>query len=178
MANRLAMLPSREYVLPGEPLQLRLRSLCLVKTLNTYLFHSLNIFNVYHLKTDPTQCPPGLIYNQCGSACANTCSEVCNKMCVAGCYCPEGLMDIGGGVCRHKQSVCKCPPGEFWLECGSACANECPRDDLMCTMQCVPGCYCPTGLIKHEKYPGGCVDPSIFCEEETQDAVDDAAYDE
>ena len=42
------------------------------------------------------QCPPGQVYQVCGSACNATCSNIandpnCESTCVEGCACPPGL---------------------------------------------------------------------------------------
>ena len=44
-------------------------------------------------------------------------------------------------------------------ECGSACPTTCDNYNttVICTEQCVPGCFCPPGTVE---LSGVCVDPS------------------
>ena len=40
------------------------------------------------------ECPPGMLYQQCGSLCPRTCQNTdlleCISGCVSGCFCPSG----------------------------------------------------------------------------------------
>jgi hypothetical protein len=53
----------------------------------------------------------------------------------------------------------RCGPNAVFLECGSACVPDCknPQPALICTLQCVIGCFCKEGYLKNEK--GECVRP-------------------
>ena len=52
-----------------------------------------------------------------------------------------------------------CPPGKMYTSCGSACPLSCDNytSQVLCTSQCVPGCFCPQGMVD---YRGRCVQPS------------------
>ena len=48
------------------------------------------------------ECPPGMIYQQCGALCPQTCDNAgttnCHGGCAEGCFCPDGLV-ISNGRC-------------------------------------------------------------------------------
>jgi len=48
------------------------------------------------------QCPPGMVYQQCGSLCLHTCTNNitsdCHGGCAEGCFCPDGLV-LSNGRC-------------------------------------------------------------------------------
>ncbi|XP_076243225.1 chymotrypsin inhibitor-like [Calliopsis andreniformis] len=52
----------------------------------------------------------------------------------------------------------KCPPGEVWSDCGSACQPSCLKPKPLCTLQCVSGCFCPDGLVRNNN--GKCIPKS------------------
>ena len=47
-----------------------------------------------------TECPPGMVYQQCGSLCPQTCDNteatICPSGCAEGCFCPDGLVAHDG----------------------------------------------------------------------------------
>ncbi|XP_067130718.1 hemocytin-like [Centruroides vittatus] len=48
--------------------------------------------------------------------------------------------------------VPECPPGLEWRECGPSCELTCDnfqQKNLVCSKECVPGCFCPPGLLRH-----------------------------
>lgn len=56
-----------------------------------------------------TECPPGLVYQQCGSLRPQTCNGGNQNLptggCAEGCFCPDGQVLVNG-QCRHALS---CP---------------------------------------------------------------------
>ena len=50
------------------------------------------------------ECPPGMIYRQCGSLCPRTCDNTetltCQSGCAKGCFCPDGQV-VYNGRCVH-----------------------------------------------------------------------------
>jgi len=51
----------------------------------------------------------------------------------------------------------QCPGDKEYTECGSACPDKCNQQEgQMCTMQCVPGCFCKSGYVLDDK--GICID--------------------
>lgn len=50
---------------------------------------------------------------------------------------------------------------EVYKSCGSACAPTCSnyKNPIMCTEECVPGCYCKDGYIRNT-VDGSCCLPS------------------
>lgn len=54
----------------------------------------------------------------------------------------------------------RCPPGQVFNRCGNPCHNECPQSDRVCPMVCVPGCYCPPGMMLVN---GDCVSKEDQC---------------
>ncbi|KAL5497247.1 hypothetical protein EMCRGX_G013686 [Ephydatia muelleri] len=53
----------------------------------------------------PLSCPPWMIFKECGSACPPSCAStdlVCLSVCVAGCFCPDGLLE-GNGTCVRPE---------------------------------------------------------------------------
>ncbi|XP_072283065.1 chymotrypsin inhibitor-like [Pyxicephalus adspersus] len=54
-------------------------------------------------------------------------------------------------------------PNQVWNDCGSACPMNCQRlrhDDGVCTMNCVPGCYCVSPYIFKSGTSGPCTLPT------------------
>ena len=54
-----------------------------------------------------SQCPPGMVSQQCGSLCPQTCRNIdiidqglCNSGCAEGCFCPDDQVLVNG-VCKH-----------------------------------------------------------------------------
>ena len=47
-----------------------------------------------------TECPPGMVYQQCGSLCPQTCNNIgtsnCQGGCAEGCFCPDGQVQSNG----------------------------------------------------------------------------------
>ncbi|XP_063386698.1 mucin-6-like [Cydia fagiglandana] len=79
------------------------------------------------------------------------------------CYCNNGYVRDKNGVCIKREN-CPAPPkcgkGEEWSDCGSSCPKSCDNRDntcLMCTMNCVPGCYCAGTTIRGPN--NTCVEP-------------------
>ena len=56
-------------------------------------------------------------------------------------------------------SSATCSGGKEWQDCGTACPPTCDNYNttIICTTQCVSGCFCPEGMVDHN---GECVDPS------------------
>uniref|UniRef100_A0A061QFX2 Putative hemolectin n=1 Tax=Cupiennius salei TaxID=6928 RepID=A0A061QFX2_CUPSA len=55
----------------------------------------------------------------------------------------------------------ECPEGMEWQDCGSGCELTCDnyhQRSEICGSACVPGCYCPSGLIRHHNR---CVKPKM-----------------
>ena len=55
-----------------------------------------------------------------------------------------------------------CNNGKVCTTWGTACPLTCGNyqdQPFVCTAQCIIGCVCPTGMMKHED---GCVAPSYF----------------
>ena len=50
--------------------------------------------------TIPSECPPGMVYQQCGPLCPQTCDNIgtsnCLGGCAEGCFCPDGQVFLNG----------------------------------------------------------------------------------
>ncbi|XP_040183081.1 von Willebrand factor-like isoform X2 [Rana temporaria] len=105
------------------------------------------------------ECPPDQVYNECGSACYSPCGGrdpdvECTQQCVPGCFCKPGFMFLEGSnetkcvPCNPTPTGTECPPDQVYNECGSACYSPCTKrdPDLMCTQQCITGCFCKPGF--------------------------------
>ena len=59
------------------------------------------------------QCPPGMVFRQCGSLCQQTCgsSTTCNSGCAEGCFCPDGQVINSNGL-RTNPRECL---GKRWV---------------------------------------------------------------
>ena len=56
-------------------------------------------------------------------------------------------------------SSATCSGGKEWQDCGTACPLTCDNYNttIICTTQCVSGCFCPQGMVDHN---GECIAPS------------------
>ncbi|XP_053663622.1 SCO-spondin-like [Anopheles marshallii] len=62
----------------------------------------------------------------------------------------------------HPYPSYVCGSNEEYQECGTACPKTCmDREVLICTMQCVQGCFCKPGFIRESKN-GKCI-PECQC---------------
>jgi hypothetical protein len=123
------------------------------------------------------ECPGVKEYRECGTACPLTCDNinttiVCTLQCVQGCFCPSGLVEYGEH-CVPPQfcpsviprpsptpGAPQCPGVKEFDGCGTACPLTCDNPGpLICTLQCVGGCFCPPGLVELDDT---CV-PAEFC---------------
>ncbi|KAK2158337.1 hypothetical protein NP493_1803g00014 [Ridgeia piscesae] len=48
--------------------------------------------------------------------------------------------------CVHMQRPmrARCPRGQVWNDCGSACTATCRKPNPICMKMCVPRCECPS----------------------------------
>jgi hypothetical protein len=128
------------------------------------------------------KCGANAEFNPCGSACHPTCanpipSPVCTKNCVIGCFCKEGFLKNTNGDCVPTRECDptpiaasaivnplekQCSELEVFNPCGSACHPTCdnPHPSPVCTKNCVIGCFCKAGLLRHSN--GDCV-PAHQC---------------
>ena len=65
-----------------------------------------------YLISAAVECPPGMIYQQCGVRCPQTCDNAdttnCPSGCAEGCFCPDGLV-VSNGRCIDPITC----PGEY-----------------------------------------------------------------
>ncbi|XP_062512712.1 uncharacterized protein LOC134188563 [Corticium candelabrum] len=79
-------------------------------------------------------------------------TDGCNK-----CVCIGGHVACTRRACRRLIPPLLCPNGKEYHRCGTACPPTCKNAPLICTLQCVRGCFCPRGLVEHNNQ---CVKPS------------------
>lgn len=111
---------------------------------------------------------------RCDGTCDNP-NPICPRsprICRPGCACKEGHVRDASGVCirLNKCPVSnplniilvepqqpKCPQNEIFRSCGSACPATCenPHPSPICTRQCIVGCFCQEGYLRHKN--GACV---------------------
>ena len=76
-------------------------------------------------------CPPGEIWNSCGTDCPLTCENpnvgFCNMMCVAGCFCPPGwYRNEATGECVETLDECELDEPDDCMSCDDAVAAAWP----------------------------------------------------
>ncbi|XP_062512708.1 von Willebrand factor-like [Corticium candelabrum] len=79
------------------------------------------------------------------------------------CICLEGHVACTEKACPVLPSLL-CLNGKEYRECGTACPQTCQKGPLICTLQCVRGCFCPRALVEHD---GQCIKPSKCPRQET-----------
>ncbi|GIX68938.1 zonadhesin [Caerostris extrusa] len=124
---------------------------------------SRNCYNCRHTCSNDEQ------YYICMPTCKTTCANLndttvlCSADCRSGCFCKQGLVRGKDGNCI-KPSECsiECDNAEMYSSCGPACQVSCANfgKPIMCTHQCVKGCFCKGGLIRGPR--GKCIKPE-FC---------------
>ncbi|KAF5654706.1 Chymotrypsin-elastase inhibitor ixodidin [Fusarium heterosporum] len=63
---------------------------------------------------------------------------------------------VAGTIAIPAATAPKCPAGEQFSECGTACPLTCDNPEPQpCTQQCVRGCFCKEGTIRNKS--GSCV---------------------
>lgn len=86
----------------------------------------------------------------------------------AGCFCPDGLVELGDKCVQPNKCPPKCPEGKQYTNCGTACPQTCDNRGTVvpCTLQCVPGKLCLTANVFAFiiSYLVGCVCPSEYVE--------------
>ena len=59
----------------------------------------------------------------------------------------------------------QCNGGMEFTYCGTACPKECGKEEpMICTMQCVEGCFCPHSQSIWDPIAGKCVADYSDCE--------------
>ncbi|GBM98800.1 Zonadhesin [Araneus ventricosus] len=113
------------------------------------------------------KCPINQQYYICMPTCKTTCENFnstapCEADCRSGCFCKQGLVKRSDGVCILP-SDCpqKCGLNEEYSICGPACPESCENfgKSVMCTHQCVKGCFCKRGFIRGPQ--GTCIQPQL-----------------
>ncbi|XP_013385650.1 zonadhesin isoform X2 [Lingula anatina] len=75
-----------------------------------------------------------------------TCADL---NCPSGTVCVQDTIFCVTAPCPQPPPVCvpvreSCRGGQVYNECGSACTATCENmGNIVCTLQCVPGCHCP-----------------------------------
>ncbi|CAO1396965.1 unnamed protein product [Diamesa tonsa] len=106
------------------------------------------------------QCPANEIMDCRNPTCLNEGCVLSRRPCLdvpceKRCYCADGFARING-VCVPREKCntdpppmdCKDPNASF-KSCGSACEPTCDKPNpLICTMNCVSGCFCNAGYMK------------------------------
>jgi hypothetical protein len=126
----------------------------------------------------PQMCGENEEFRQC-KGCDGTCdtpNPPCPRICVPGCACKLGHVRTGKSGSCIKLEQCKkveaasfmmmppvCGANEVFKTCGTACPATCanPHPSAVCTKNCVIGCFCTEGFLKHAN--GQCV-PAANCD--------------
>ncbi|GAB0100412.1 hypothetical protein DMENIID0001_164520 [Sergentomyia squamirostris] len=112
----------------------------------------------------PVTCPAHEIYLECGSSCRDDCKKdkYCNSKCIKGCFCENGYARVDGVCIPRSKCPSSCPAHEVFLECGTACQDDCLQNKL-CINKCIKGCFCEPGYaridgvcIPRAKCPNNC----------------------
>ncbi|XP_055930162.1 zonadhesin-like [Argiope bruennichi] len=114
------------------------------------------------------KCPVNQQYYICIPTCKTTCENYndsrvrCGADCRSGCFCKLGLVRRGDGACiLPSECPQTCGMNEEYSVCGPACPETCKNfgKSIMCTHQCVKGCFCKRGFIRGPQ--GTCIQPQL-----------------
>ncbi|XP_065913510.1 keratin-associated protein 16-1-like [Dysidea avara] len=108
--------------------------------------------------TDPcasVRCPTGSkceVYKPTGEVFCNPSCDLDNGGCPTGQTCSLQVVQCVRAPCPPVVQ-CKCPlEGQVFTTCGTACPPTCnDPGPVICTLQCVVGCQCPSGTVLDEK---------------------------
>ncbi|XP_077966264.1 von Willebrand factor-like [Styela clava] len=137
------------------------------------------------LTWSPFNCPPGQVYNSCGSPCNSTCEDptpTCKRSCVQRCQCPldkpfhrDGKC-VAHDDCKDKEGEKKwppldCPADQIYKRCGSLCNLTCKEPFPTCRRMCVERCSCRSDKPFYHK--GKCVKYSSCIEDDEKKDIHD-----
>ena len=136
-------------------------------------------------------CTSGKVFQSCGTACPRTCDNYqqaflpCTRQCVIGCFCPEGMVEMGDTCVPPSEC-----PGKVYIPmctiCGNIpyCCNNCMvsfiNNAAVTTTMSPPveepcingklfemcGTACPLTCDNYRNPPTGCIDECVqgcFC---------------
>ncbi|CAF4115673.1 unnamed protein product, partial [Rotaria sordida] len=123
-------------------------------------------------------------YTNCGTPCPEICNSkpgICTRKCVRGCFCKPNYVRKDNSTnspcilkdrCPKDATSLNCNENEVYNPCGSSCPPSCkdicyPQEQKLCTLQCVPGCFCKEGLYRTED--GKCVELEKCCQRENEE---------
>ncbi|XP_069461045.1 alpha-tectorin-like [Ambystoma mexicanum] len=116
------------------------------------------------------KCPLNMHFSACGSDCPENCAQrgagiTCTAQCVPKCVCNTGYILEGPDStnCITRALCDSCKDSSYYTTCGTACPLNCQNyknPPVMCTLQCVRGCFCKEGFIFLNGRKGQCVRPS------------------
>ena len=75
--------------------------------------------------------------------------------------CPSGTQaNLRNKILSPFSHADMCSGGKVWSDCGTACPTTCDNYNttVVCTLQCVRGCFCPQGKVDLN---GVCVNSSM-----------------
>lgn len=130
-------------------------------------------------KCIPNPCGPNSTW-KLGNECSDRCFKeemTCEEKFHLDCFCDKGFARINDECVPIEmcttESECLTQRNRVWSTCSNPCDQACPHINVVCSSNCIEGCFCRDGLVEVN---GNCVESTQFCHEKECDCGENTEY--